>query len=172
MGLSAVAAVAAVTASPGTADLADAADLADGSGTTGGAAATGGAGGAAATGGAGGAGTTDGAAASGTARAVGRDVIATAVRYTLQVLAERAKGNTVEVRVPPFAAVQCIEGPGHTRGTPPNVVEMDAPTWLALVTGTLDWVSGVEAGRIHASGQRADLRGYVPLAGLGLRPGS
>ena len=95
-----------------------------------------------------------------------RATLATAVRYTLQVLAERAKGNTVEVRVPPFAAVQCIEGPGHTRGTPPNVVEMDAPTWLSLVTGSLDWTTGVEAGRIHASGQRADLRGYVPLAGM------
>src|ERR1700712_5318182 len=95
-----------------------------------------------------------------------RQTVAAAVRYTLQVLAERAKGNTVEVRVPPFGAVQCILGPGHTRGTPPNVVEMDAPTWLALVTGTLDWTTGVEAGRIHASGQRADLRGFVPLAGL------
>ncbi|MCU1475681.1 MAG: hypothetical protein JWQ64_374 [Subtercola sp.] len=106
------------------------------------------------------------AASSPSGAEVSRETLATAVRYSLQLLAERAKGNTVEVRVPPFAAVQCIEGPGHTRGTPPNVVEMDAATWLALVTGSLDWVSGVEAGRIHASGQRADLRGYVPLAGL------
>ncbi|MCU1480337.1 MAG: hypothetical protein JWQ19_1123 [Subtercola sp.] len=95
-----------------------------------------------------------------------RQTLATAVRYTLQLLAERAKGNTVEVRVPPFGAVQCIEGPGHTRGTPPNVVETDAQTWLALATGSLEWMPGVESGRIHASGQRADLRGYIPLAGL------
>ncbi|WP_390623498.1 sterol carrier family protein [Subtercola endophyticus] len=95
-----------------------------------------------------------------------RQTLATAVRYTLQLLAERAKGNTVEVRVPPFGAVQCIEGPGHTRGTPPNVVETDAQTWLALVTGSLEWMPGVESGRIHASGQRADLRGYIPLTGL------
>lgn len=106
------------------------------------------------------------ASAEGMAHSGDRNTLATAVRYSLQLLAERAKGNTVEVRVPPFAAIQCIEGPGHTRGTPPNVVEMDAQTWLALATGALGWPAGVEAGRIHASGQRADLRGYVPLAGL------
>lgn len=100
------------------------------------------------------------------AEGVPRSTLATAVRYSLQELAERAKGNTVEVRVPPFGAIQCIEGPGHTRGTPPNVVEMDASTWVALVAGDLAWERGVESGSIHASGQRADLRGYVPLAGL------
>jgi hypothetical protein len=94
-----------------------------------------------------------------------RELRATAVRYLLQVLAERASGNSVEVRVPPFGAVQCIEGPGHTRGTPPNVVEMDARTWLELATGTLTWAEGIATARIHASGQRADLTGYVPLAG-------
>ncbi|MFC6173533.1 sterol carrier family protein [Subtercola frigoramans] len=97
---------------------------------------------------------------------VSRDTLATAVRYSLQVLAEQAKGNTVEVRVPPFGAIQCIEGPGHTRGTPPNVVETDAETWLSLVTGRLDWAAGVQSGRVHASGQRADLTGYVPITGL------
>src|ERR1700712_2521235 len=95
-----------------------------------------------------------------------RQTLATAVRYSLQLLAERAKGNTVEVRVPPFAAVQCIEGPGHTRGTPPNVVELDAATWLALATGTLTWEAGVASGAVHASGQRADLTGYIPIPGL------
>ncbi|SDY83875.1 sterol carrier family protein [Herbiconiux ginsengi] len=95
-----------------------------------------------------------------------REMRATAVRYLLQVLAERASGNSVEVRVPPFGAVQCIEGPGHTRGTPPNVVEMDARTWLELATGVLTWPDGIAAARIHASGQRADLTGYVPLAGF------
>lgn len=92
-----------------------------------------------------------------------RDVRALAVRYTLQLLAERAEGNTLEVRVPPFGAVQCIEGPRHTRGTPPNVVEMDAPTWLALATGGLKWADGLAAGTIHASGQRADLTGNLPI---------
>lgn len=93
----------------------------------------------------------------------GRDIRALAVRYTLQLLAEQASGNTLEVRVPPFGAVQCIEGPRHTRGTPPNVVETDASTWLALATGALSWPDGIATGRIHASGQRADLAGRLPL---------
>ena len=92
-----------------------------------------------------------------------RDDTATAVRYTLQLLAERAEGNTLEVRVPPFGAVQCIEGPRHTRGTPPNVVEMDAATWLALATGREAWTDAVAAGRVHASGSRADLTGELPI---------
>ena len=94
---------------------------------------------------------------------VSRDTLATAVRYLLQVLAERAEGNTVEVRVPPFGAVQCIEGPRHTRGTPPNVVETDATTWLQLATGSLAWSDALAAGRVHASGQRADLSDYLPV---------
>ena len=93
-----------------------------------------------------------------------RDATATAVRYLLQLLAETAEGNTVEVRVPPFGAVQAIQGPRHTRGTPPNVIEMDAATWLALATGTLGWSEAVESGRVSASGQRADLTHELPLA--------
>jgi hypothetical protein len=92
-----------------------------------------------------------------------RDIRATAVRYLLQLLSDEAPGSSVEVRVPPFGAVQCIEGPGHTRGTPPNVVEMDARTWVELATGSLTWSDGLAAARIHASGQRADLRGHVPV---------
>ncbi|MDN2845187.1 sterol carrier family protein, partial [Campylobacter jejuni] len=69
------------------------------------------------------------------AEGAARNTPATAVRYLLQLLAERAPGNTVEVRVPPFGAVQCIPGPRHTRGTPPNVIETDASTWLALASG-------------------------------------
>ena len=92
-----------------------------------------------------------------------RDTIALAVRYLLQVLAERAEGNTVEVRVPPFGAVQCIEGPRHTRGTPPNVVEMDAATWLALATGALGWDAAVADARVAASGTRADLSDVLPV---------
>ena len=86
-----------------------------------------------------------------------------AVRYLLQLLAERAPGNTLEVRVPPFGAVQCVPGPRHTRGTPPNVVEMDAATWLALARGTETWDDVVAAGRVQASGTRADLAGLVHL---------
>jgi hypothetical protein len=104
------------------------------------------------------------AAATGDFEGASRDTRATAVRYLLQVLADDAVGNSVEVRVPPFGAVQCIEGPGHTRGTPPNVVEMDARTWLELATGSLTWADGLAAARIHASGQRADLTSYVPVA--------
>ncbi|RLP83990.1 hypothetical protein D9V34_04095 [Mycetocola lacteus] len=92
-----------------------------------------------------------------------RDQKAMAVRYTLQLLAERAPGNTVEVRVPPFGATQCIEGPRHTRGTPPNVVEMTAEVWLDLARGVLDWDDAVQAGNVYASGQRADIGGLLPL---------
>lgn len=92
-----------------------------------------------------------------------RQVLATAVRYLLQVLAERAPGQSVEVRVPPFGAVQVIDGPRHTRGTPPNVVEMDAPTWVALGAGELTWVEALGQGRISRSGSRADLSALLPL---------
>jgi len=95
-----------------------------------------------------------------------RDIRAQAVRFTLQLLAEQAEGNTVEVRVPPFGAVQCVAGPRHTRGTPPNVIETDVATWLALATGGLTWTDGVATGSIHASGARADLAGYVPVLPL------
>jgi len=98
------------------------------------------------------------------AEAVDRSVTATAVRYTLQLLAEASPGNAVEVRVPPFAAVQCIEGPRHTRGTPPNVIETDAVTWLALAAGRQSWDQAVAAGLVRASGVRADLRAELPIS--------
>ena len=97
------------------------------------------------------------------AASVDRATLALVVRYTLQLLAEQAPGGTVEVRVPPFGAVQCVEGPRHTRGTPPNVIETDAATWLALATGDLAWDDARASGRVHASGQRADLRGHLPV---------
>lgn len=97
------------------------------------------------------------------AGAADRDTIAAAVRYLLQLLADSAPGNSVEVRVPPFGAVQCIEGPGHTRGTPPNVVETDARTWLAIATGTEQWGAAIARGVISASGSRADLSDHLPL---------
>jgi len=93
-----------------------------------------------------------------------RDDIALAVRWTLQSLAEAAPGHAAEVRVPPFGAVQAIEGPRHTRGTPPNVIEMDAPTWLALATGELTFAAAVAEGRVAASGARADLTAFLPIA--------
>ncbi|WP_146843560.1 sterol carrier family protein [Cellulomonas composti] len=87
----------------------------------------------------------------------------TAVRFTLEELADVAPGNAVEVRVPPDGAVQAVQGPRHTRGTPPNVVETDPQTWLALVTGALAWADAVADGRVRASGERADLTAWLPL---------
>ena len=89
--------------------------------------------------------------------------LATAVRYLLEELGTRAEGNTVEVRVPPFGAVQCIAGPRHTRGTPPNVIEMSAETWFALAVGDLSWDAALAAGSIHASGSRAEIKAHLPL---------
>jgi hypothetical protein len=97
------------------------------------------------------------------AGAAPRAMQATAVRYLLQLLAEKAPGHSVEVRVPPFGAVQVVEGPRHTRGTPPNVVEMDAATWIGLATGAEKWADAAGAGRIAASGVRADLSDLLPL---------
>ena len=88
---------------------------------------------------------------------------ALAARYLLQVLSDAAPGNTLEVRVPPYGAAQVVEGPRHTRGTPPNVVEMDAETWLGLATGSLSWGDAIAQNRVSASGQRADLAPYLPL---------
>jgi len=93
-------------------------------------------------------------------------VVATAVRYTLEELAVRHPGRSVEVRVPPFGAVQCIEGPMHKRGTPPNVLETDAATWLSLAAGALDWAMALDTGAVRASGQRADLSEQLPVIGL------
>lgn len=95
-----------------------------------------------------------------------RPSLARAVRLSLRTLAQVAPGRSVEVRVPPFAAVQCVEGPRHTRGTPPNVVEMDARTWLELAVGSLKWTDAVVDGRVTASGSRADLSGLLPLLRL------
>jgi hypothetical protein len=89
--------------------------------------------------------------------------LATAVRWTLDVLAEQAPGGSVEVRVPPYGVVQCVEGQSHKRGTPPNVVETDARTWLDLVTGVVSWPDALASGRVLASGNRADLSAYLPL---------
>ena len=92
-----------------------------------------------------------------------RTVVATAVRYSLEQLALLAPGRSVEVRVPPFGAVQVIEGTTHRRGTPPNVVEMSAATWLALVVGDLTWQEADASGELRASGGRSDLSRFLPL---------
>ncbi|MGP4016807.1 sterol carrier family protein [Saccharopolyspora sp. 5N708] len=92
-----------------------------------------------------------------------RAELAAAVRLSLRTLEQIAPGNSVEVRVPPFAAVQCVTGPRHTRGTPPNVVETDPRTWLLLATGRLGWADAVEQGRLTASGSRSDVSQWLPL---------
>jgi uncharacterized protein (TIGR03083 family) len=88
-----------------------------------------------------------------------------AARGFADLLAARAPGRSVELRVPPYAAVQCIPGPRHTRGTPPAVVETDGLTWLRLATGRVAWPDAVDAGAVRASGERADLGQYLPLLG-------
>ncbi len=92
-----------------------------------------------------------------------REALRAGVVYLLDLLAVRAPGRAVEVRVPPYAAIQCISGPRHTRGTPPNVVQADPVTWILLATGRTGWPDAVAAGLIDASGPRADLAAYLPL---------
>lgn len=99
----------------------------------------------------------------GTADQPERPALAAAVRLSLRTLEQIAPGRSVEVRVPPFAAVQCIEGPRHTRGTPPNVVETDPRTWLELATGTLTWPDALDTARVTASGTRADISSLLPV---------
>jgi hypothetical protein len=85
------------------------------------------------------------------------------VKTTLALLESKAPGRAIEVRIPPYAAIQCGEGPTHTRGTPPNVIEMKADTWLALAHGLTTWDAEISSGSINASGARADLSMYLPL---------
>jgi hypothetical protein len=92
-----------------------------------------------------------------------RATVARAVRLSLRVLPAIAPGRSVEVRVPPFAAVQCVTGPRHTRGTPPNVIETDPKSWLELATGTLSWADAVAEHRVRASGSRADIAALLPV---------
>jgi uncharacterized protein (TIGR03083 family) len=94
---------------------------------------------------------------------VDRDALGIAVRMLTGIIAERVPGRSVEVRVPPYAAVQCVAGPKHTRGTPPNVVEVEATAWVELATGRTAWVDAVSDGRVRASGDRADLSTQLPL---------
>ncbi|MFE2059731.1 sterol carrier family protein [Streptomyces sp. NPDC056465] len=94
-----------------------------------------------------------------------RQALAACTRLLADALADRAPGGSVEVRVPPFAVVQCIGGPKHTRGTPPNVVETDPLTWIRLATGRTGWAEALESAQVSASGERADLAPLLPLMG-------
>ena len=99
----------------------------------------------------------------------GREPVRTAAKLAVKLLLERlatdAPGHAVEVRVPPYAAVQCVEGPRHTRGTPPNVIETDPKTWILLATGRLTWPEARD--RIAASGSRADVSDLLPVRPYG-----
>ena len=94
---------------------------------------------------------------------VNKVVEQTAVKYCLQMLHEIAPGNSVEVRIPPYAAVQVIPGISHKRGTPPAVIEMSARIWVELAIGKIDWITTKNSGAISASGERADLSAFLPL---------
>lgn len=90
-------------------------------------------------------------------------IILREVKQTLAALAELSPGRAIEIRIPPYAAVQCGDGPTHTRGTPANVIEMSAETWLALAKGERTWADAMSAGDINASGTRADLTDLLPI---------
>ncbi|MCL8014507.1 maleylpyruvate isomerase family mycothiol-dependent enzyme [Streptomyces sp. AS02] len=94
-----------------------------------------------------------------------RQALAACTRLLADALASKAPGGSTEVRIPPYAVVQCVEGPRHTRGTPPNVVETDPLTWIRLATGRVGWQDAVAEAKVSASGERADLGGLLPLMG-------
>ncbi|MET8080609.1 sterol carrier family protein [Streptomyces sp. NPDC005303] len=94
-----------------------------------------------------------------------RQALAACTRLLADALAAKAPGGSTEVRIPPYAVVQCVEGPKHTRGTPPNVVETDPLTWIRLATGRLSWKDALDSAKVSASGERADLGGLLPLMG-------
>ncbi|MEU8924146.1 sterol carrier family protein [Kitasatospora sp. NPDC048545] len=106
------------------------------------------------------------------AEALGRDAfphdrqaVAAVTRMLADAFADRAPGGAVELRIPPYAVVQAVEGPRHTRGTPPNVVETDPLTWIRLATGRTGWAAAVDAAVVSASGERSDLRAHLPVLG-------
>ncbi|MEV5147652.1 sterol carrier family protein [Streptomyces sp. NPDC052727] len=92
-----------------------------------------------------------------------RQALAATTRLLADALAVKAPGGSTEVRVPPYAVVQCVEGPRHTRGTPPNVVETDPLTWIRLATGRTAWADALAAAKVSASGERADIGGLLPV---------
>ncbi|WP_328554665.1 maleylpyruvate isomerase family mycothiol-dependent enzyme [Streptomyces sp. NBC_00358] len=94
-----------------------------------------------------------------------RQALAACTRLLADAIAVKAPGASTEVRIPPYAVVQCVEGPRHTRGTPPNVVETDPLTWIRLATGRTDWKAALDDAKVSASGERADLGDLLPLMG-------
>ncbi|MEV8420173.1 maleylpyruvate isomerase family mycothiol-dependent enzyme [Streptomyces niveus] len=92
-----------------------------------------------------------------------RQALAACTRLLADALAAKAPGASTEVRIPPYAVVQCVEGPRHTRGTPPNVVETDPVTWLRLATGRTTWAEALASAQVSASGERADLAALLPV---------
>ena len=100
------------------------------------------------------------------AASVDRATLALAVRYTLQLLAEQAPGSTVEVRVPPYGAVRCIDDSFRTEDAQPELIETDAATWLQLATGDLRWADARQRGLVRVSGDRADLAGHLPVLSI------
>nr|WSZ97023.1 maleylpyruvate isomerase family mycothiol-dependent enzyme [Streptomyces sp. NBC_00857] len=94
-----------------------------------------------------------------------RQALAACTRLLADALAVKAPGASTEVRIPPYAVVQCVAGPRHTRGTPPNVVETDPLTWIRLATGRATWPEALDSAQVSASGERADLAGLLPLMG-------
>ncbi|MFJ9926702.1 sterol carrier family protein [Streptomyces misionensis] len=92
-----------------------------------------------------------------------RQALAAATRLLADALAVKAPGGSTEVRVPPYAVVQCVEGPRHTRGTPPNVVETDPLTWVRLATGRLAWREALDEAKVSAGGERADIGALLPV---------
>ncbi|MEX3504536.1 sterol carrier family protein [Corynebacterium sp. LK2510] len=96
-----------------------------------------------------------------------RALLADACRRTARTLAAELPGHSVELRVPPFVAVQCVDGPRHTRGTPPNVVECDAETWLRLAAGLSTLEEEIAQGRVDVSGSRAgEVAAGLPVIAL------
>ncbi|MER6349552.1 sterol carrier family protein [Streptomyces sp. NPDC001595] len=94
-----------------------------------------------------------------------RQALAACTRLLADALAAKAPGGSTEVRIPPYAVVQCVEGPRHTRGTPPNVVETDPLTWIRLATGRIAWPAALADAKVRASGERADLSAHLPILG-------
>lgn len=92
-----------------------------------------------------------------------RHALASACRVLADALAAKAPGGSVELRIPPFAVVQCVEGPRHTRGTPPNVVETAPLPWIRLATGRLSWADALDVAELTASGERSDLSSLLPV---------
>ncbi|MEJ0014132.1 MAG: sterol carrier family protein [Actinomycetota bacterium] len=97
-------------------------------------------------------------------------VVLSQVKVILEQISKLAPGHAVELRIPPYAAIQCCDGPKHTRGTPPSVVEMSADVLFALIKGSLDWADGIDDGRITASGERSDLSQMLQLVAQTIHP--